>query len=106
MASDVLEDTPVGTKTPETCGDVGPEVSGVFGTPSLAGVRKRLTGVARRNPIHGLNLGPVHLRDVAVVGDFGPVVGEDLGRRFLVFDMPGDGSADGCHDPKVEATRP
>jgi hypothetical protein len=71
-------------------------VSGVIGSPSLACVRERLTGVASGEDVDGFDGGPVGQLDVAVVGDVGPVVGEDAGGVAVVFDEPGGlGSGDG-----------
>ena len=98
MPPDVLEDAQPGAHRGDRLSDVGPEVSVVPNACTFAGVGERLARVPAGQDVDGLHLRPVHLGDVAQVGDVGPVVGEDLGRGFVELAEPcGLAAEDGLH---------
>jgi hypothetical protein len=76
-------------------------VSWVIVSLSLACVAERLAGVAGGEDVDGFDLRPVGLLHVAVVGDVGPVVGEDRGRVAVVLAEPGGARVEHGFDGEV-----
>jgi len=60
-----------------------------------------LAGESAGEDVDGLDGGPVHGGDVAVVRDVGPVGGEYLGRRVLDLAVPRDATPDDIVNGKV-----
>jgi hypothetical protein len=89
VPADVLEDAELRAQYADGVRNVGPQVPLVLRTGALARVAERLTGVAGGHDGDGLNGPPVHLGEIAVVGNLGVVVRENLGGRLVVLDMPG-----------------
>jgi len=70
---------------------------------AAAGVGDVLAGEPAGEDVDLFHLREVDGGDVAVVGDVGPVVVEDLGRVGVELDMPRDGAADSLLDAHVES---
>lgn len=52
VAPDVFEEDPSGPDFLDDARDLGPEVAGIVGTPSMAGLAEGLAGIAGRDEIH------------------------------------------------------
>jgi hypothetical protein len=89
VACDVLQQDVSRSYQANSVPDAGPEVSLIVCSCSLACVAERLARIPRREPVHGLDLRPVGVLHVAVVGDAGEAVREDRGRVLVVLDVPG-----------------
>lgn len=77
MALDVLEHGQAWPQDRHSLDHVGPEVAGVVGAETLAGVAKWLARIPATDDVHGFDGGPVHGGHVPQVGHVRPVVGED-----------------------------
>jgi hypothetical protein len=60
-----------------------------------SGVAEWLAGVSACNDVNWLNLGPIHLGDVAQVGHAWVVGFHDLAGRWLNLGVPGEIATDG-----------
>jgi hypothetical protein len=72
----------------------------VLHAAALAGEAQVLAGRTAADDVYGFDVGPVDFRDVAVVRDCRPVVGEYLGRGGLPFGNPCEFGAENflyCH---------
>ena len=85
VASDVFQHCCCGSYCAKGVPDVRPEVSFIVCAFPLACVAERLTGVAARDDINGLNLGPIHSCDVAQVGHAWVVGSHDGAGGWLNF---------------------
>jgi hypothetical protein len=85
--------------------DVVPEATArPFGDAlALAGVTQVLAGESGGEDVDGLDGGPVGGGDVVVVGDVGPVVGEDQRGVAVVLAEPGGFGVEDGGDGELEA---
>ena len=88
VPTDVLEHTERGPEDGDRVGHVGPQVAVVVRALAAAGVTERLARIPPGEDVDRLDGGEVHGRDVAVVGDVGPVVREDARRGLVELDEP------------------
>ena len=88
MTCHVLEEEESGAKDANGVCDERPDVSLIGGAFPLAGVGEGLTRIPSGQDVYGLDSSPVGRGEVAVVGDLGPVVGEDLRRGCGVPAVP------------------
>jgi hypothetical protein len=86
-------------------GELGPQPGSrsFFQPTAQAGEGHVLAGEPTSEDVDRFDRRPVDLRDVAVVGDAGETVGEDLRRCRFELDMPRDFAADDGLDTQLEA---
>ena len=89
VSCDVLQQHVSGSNSANSVPDARPEVSGIIFALSEAGKAERLAGVSGGEPVDRLNSGPIGVLHVPIVGNLGPVVGEDRAGVLVVLDMPG-----------------
>ena len=89
MPSHVLEHAVRRAQHVYGLGYVRPKVALICEPATSSRRREWLTWVSAADDVHGWDGGPVHCGHVAVVGDAGVVVGEDLGWGFLELGIPG-----------------
>jgi hypothetical protein len=105
MTCHVLEEDPAGLQDAYGVCDEGPEVPLIFAAFPFACGAERLTRITSCQPVDRLNVMPVGGGDVMQVGDVGPVMGEDFGRRIIELGVPCDRAvAEMGEQPEVEAS--
>ena len=103
VASDVFQHRSSGSYCANGVPDVGPQVSFIVFAFPHACVTERLAGVAAGDDIHGFDLRPIHLCDVAQVGHAWVVGFHDLAGRRLNFGVPSQVAAYGQIQAAVAA---
>lgn len=105
QAADVLGDDPLGLQHVDRRRHLRPQAraGARCEAGSLADRGDVLAGEPAANHVDRRDLPPVDLRDVAKVGDSGPVMREHAGRGGVELGEPGRASAEDVLDGEVEA---
>jgi hypothetical protein len=101
-AADILDHNQSGSQLADGVGELRPQPGAGFRADpaALTGGGHVLAREAAREHVYGLDGGPVDGGRVAVVGDAGVAVGEDLAGAGVDLGVPGDSAAeDGLHAP-------
>ena len=111
MTGDVFEKDPFWGTFPDDAGDLGPEGTGIVGTPSLASSAEGLAGISGEDDVEGTTEGP-GIETAQVVPDWGQgeipgALGrdEDSARPFLPLDEGASVKAGfGEHEAQIQAS--
>ncbi|KPI04487.1 hypothetical protein OK074_4621 [Actinobacteria bacterium OK074] len=104
-AADILDHHQAGVEGGDGVDDVAPQAGAGAGGQSGAGAGdgQVLAGESGGQDTHGVRLVPVDALDVSVVGDAGPVAGEDPDGVRVALRVPDGVSSEGGPDAEVEA---
>ena len=111
VTGDVFEEDPFGSAFPDNPGDLGPEVTGIVGTTTLARGAERLTGVSSKDDVEGTakwaGIEAAQIVPDRGRGEISRALGGDEDRSGVILPLderPGVEAGFGEHDAQIQAS--